>query len=38
MTAAQSFKADARYAKATEIVALNPEDQAGDRVLAGPES
>ena len=28
MTAAQSFKADARYAKATEIVALNPEDQA----------
>ena len=28
MTAAQSFKADARYAKATEIVAVNPEDQA----------
>ena len=28
MTAAQSFKADARYAKSTEIVALNPEDQA----------
>ena len=28
MSAAQNFKADARYAKATEIVALNPEDQA----------
>ena len=28
MTAAQSFKADARFAKATEIVTLNPEDQA----------
>jgi hypothetical protein len=28
MTAAESFKADARYAKATEIVAVNPEDQA----------
>ncbi len=28
MTAAESFKADARYAKATEIVSLNPEDQA----------
>ena len=25
---AQDFKADARYAKATEVVALNPEDQA----------
>ncbi len=28
MTAAQSFKADARDAKATEIITLNPEDQA----------
>jgi hypothetical protein len=28
MIAAQSFKADARYAKATEIVTLNPEDRA----------
>jgi hypothetical protein len=28
MTAAQSFKADARYAKATEIIVLDPEDQA----------
>ena len=28
MTAAQNFKADARYAKTTEIVTLNPEDQA----------
>jgi hypothetical protein len=27
MTAARSFKADAKYAKATEIVTLNPEDQ-----------
>ncbi len=27
MTAALSFKADAQYAKATEIVTLNPEDQ-----------
>ena len=26
MTAAQSFKADARYAKTTEIVTLNPQD------------
>jgi hypothetical protein len=28
MTAAEGFKADARYAAATEIVALNPEDEA----------
>ena len=28
MAAAESFKADARYAKATEIVTLNPEDRA----------
>ena len=28
MTAAQSFKADARYAKATEIVTVDPESQA----------
>ncbi|OHB72507.1 MAG: hypothetical protein A2V70_00865 [Planctomycetes bacterium RBG_13_63_9] len=28
MTAAEDFKADARYAKATEIVALDPEDRA----------
>jgi len=28
MTAAQSFKADARYDRAAEIVALNPEDRA----------
>jgi hypothetical protein len=28
MNAAQSFKADAQYAKATEIVTLNPEDEA----------
>ena len=28
MTAARNFKADARYAKATEIVTVNPEDRA----------
>jgi len=33
MTAAQSFKADARYAKATEIVTVNPEDQAETALL-----
>jgi len=31
MTAAQGFKADVRYAKATEIVTLNPKDQARPR-------
>ena len=33
MTAAQSFKADTKYAKATEIVTLNPEDQAEASLL-----
>ncbi len=33
MTAAQSFKADARYAEATEIVVVDPEDQAETALL-----
>ena len=33
MTAAQSFKADTRYAKATEIVSLNPDDQTEEAFL-----
>jgi len=33
MSAAQKFKADARYAKATEIVTVNPEDQAEAALL-----
>lgn len=33
MTAAQSFKADARYANATEVVTVNPEDRAETALL-----
>ena len=35
MTAAQSFKADARFAKATEIVSVNPEDESEAEFLQG---
>jgi len=35
MAAAQNFKADARYAKTTEIVMVNPEDQAETSLLEG---